>query len=87
MREKCPYSEVFWSIFSRKWTEYGPEKLRIRTLGEDKTKSILFISKFTKKNIKKLNLKYGDTQIKQHSKVKYLGCLMDETMSEEAMKL
>ena len=55
--------------------------------GEDKTKSILFASKFKKKNIKKLNIKYGDIQIKQHSKVKYLGCLMDETMSGEAMAL
>ena len=26
-------------------------------------------------------------QIKQHSKVKHLGCLMDETMSGEAMAL
>ena len=55
--------------------------------GEDKTKSILFASKFKRKNIKKLNIKYGDIQIKQHSKVKYLGCLMDETMSGEAMAL
>ena len=55
--------------------------------GEDKTKSILFASKFKNKNIKKLNIKYGDIQIKQHSKVKYLGCLMDETMSGEAMTL
>ena len=44
-REKCPYSEFFWSVVSRFWTEYretpylsdfspnagkyGPEKLRI----------------------------------------------------------
>ena len=49
--------------------------------GEDKTKSILFTSKFKNKNIKKLNIKYGDIQIRQHSKVNYLGCLMDETMS------
>ena len=55
--------------------------------GEDKTKSILSASKFKNKNIKKLNIKYGDIQIKQHSKVKYLGCLMDETMSGEAMAL
>ena len=55
--------------------------------GEDKTKSILFASKFKNQNIKKLNIKYGDIQIKQHSKVKYLGCLMDETMSGEAMAL
>ena len=55
--------------------------------GEDKAKSILFASKFKNKNTKKLNIKYGDIQIKQHSKVKYLGCLMDETMSGEAMAL
>ena len=55
--------------------------------GEDKTKSILFASKFKNKNIKTLNINYGDIQIKQHSKVKYLGCLMDETVSEEAMAL
>ena len=23
MRKKCPYSELFWSVFSRIWTEYG----------------------------------------------------------------
>ena len=23
--EKCPYSEFFWSVFSRIRTEYGPE--------------------------------------------------------------
>ena len=41
LREKCPYSEFFWSVFSRIWTEYefspderryGPEKLRIQLL-------------------------------------------------------
>ena len=55
--------------------------------GEDKTKSILFASKFKEKNIKKINIKYGDMQIKQHSKVKCLEYLMDETMSGEAMTL
>ena len=25
LREKCPYSELFWSVFSRIWTECGPE--------------------------------------------------------------
>ena len=28
LRKKCPYSEFFWSAFSRIWTEYG-EILRI----------------------------------------------------------
>ena len=23
LREKCSYSEFFWSVFSRIWTEYG----------------------------------------------------------------
>ena len=25
LREKCPYAELFWSVFSRIRTEYGPE--------------------------------------------------------------
>ena len=32
-------------------------------------------------------MKYGDIQIKQHSSVKYLGCMIDETMSEETIAL
>ena len=30
--EKCLYSEFFWSVFHRIQTEYGPEKLQIRTI-------------------------------------------------------
>ena len=55
--------------------------------GDDKTKSILFATKFKIKKVRKLNIKYGDIQIKQHSKVKYLGCMLDETMSGETMLL
>ena len=55
--------------------------------GDDETKSILFATKFKIKKVKKLNIKYGDIQIKQHSKVKYLGCMLDETMSRETMAL
>ena len=32
LREKCPYLEFFWSVFSRIRIEYGPEKLQKRTL-------------------------------------------------------
>ena len=56
-------------------------------LGDDKAKSILFATKFKIKNVRKLNIKYGYIQIKQHSKVKYLGCMLDETMSGETMAL
>ena len=24
--EMCPNKEIFWSVFSHIWTEYGPEK-------------------------------------------------------------
>ena len=37
--------------------------------------------------VRKINIKYGDILIKQHSKVKYLGCILDETMSGETMAL
>ena len=49
--------------------------------GDEKTKSILFASKFKIKKLRKLNIKYGNIQIKQHSKVKYLACKLDETMA------
>ena len=32
LREKCPYSEFFWSVFSPNTGKYRPEKFRIRTL-------------------------------------------------------
>ena len=54
---------------------------------EDKTKSILFASKFERKNIKRFHIKYVDIQTKLHSKGRYLGCLLDETMWGEAMAL
>ena len=49
--------------------------------GEDKTKSILFAFKRKLKKVPKLNITYKNIQIKQHSKVTYLGCILDETMS------
>ena len=39
------------------------------------------------KKVTKLNIKHRDIQVKQHSKVKYLGCMLDETMSGETMAL
>ena len=54
---------------------------------DDKTKSILLALKFKIKKVRKLNKKYGNIQIKRHSKVKYLGCMLDETMPGETMAL
>ena len=55
--------------------------------GEDKTKSILFASKRKIKKIAKPKISYKNTQIKQHSKVTHLLCILDETMSGEEMVL
>ena len=55
--------------------------------GDDKTKSILFASKNKVKKLEKLNIIYNGINIKQHSKVNYLGCELDETLSGESMGL
>ena len=65
---------------------FAENKLSIH-FGDGKIKSILFATKFKTRKVRKLNIKYGDIQIKQHSKVKYLGCMLDETMSGETMAL
>ena len=42
LREKCPYSEFFWSVFSRIWTEYleirsiSPYSVRMRETTDQK---------------------------------------------------
>ena len=46
---------------------------------------LLFPSKI--KRVLKLKIKYKNIQIKQHSKITYLGCILDETMSGESMAL
>ena len=63
---------------------FADNKLSIH-FGDDKTKSILFATKFQIKKVRKLSIKYGDIQIIQHSKVKYLECMLDETMSGGTM--
>ena len=49
--------------------------------GEDKTKSLIFTSKRNIKKVPTLNISYKNKQIKQHLKVTYLGCILDETIS------
>ena len=52
---------------------------------EDKTKPILFSSKRKVKKAIPLNIQYKDKKIKQYSKVTYLGCILDKTLSGESM--
>ena len=55
--------------------------------GEDKTKCVLFASKNKVKKAEPLNIIYKGTEIKQHSKVNYLGCILDESLSGISMGL
>ena len=72
--------------FSRLCDWFVDNKLSIH-FGDDKTKSILFASKMKVKKIEKLNFTYNNIKIKQHSKVTYLGCILDETLNGESMAL
>ena len=56
-------------------------------LCEEKTKCILSGSKLKLKNAGKLKIMYNGIEIKQYSKVTYLGCLLDKTMPGESMVL
>ena len=55
--------------------------------GQDKTKSILFGAKHKLRNAKSLNIVHNGIEIKQHAKVKYLGCILDGRLSGESMVL
>ena len=52
---------------------------------EDKTKSIFFSSKRKIKKGSPLNIQYKDINIKQYTKVTYLGSILDETLSGKSM--
>ena len=55
--------------------------------GEDKTKSLFFSTKNGKRKIRTFEIQYGVVEIKQYSKVTYLGSELDESLSGEAMTL
>ena len=61
-------------------------KLSIQ-FGQDKTKSILFGTKHKLRSAKSLNIVYSGIEIKQYAKVKYLGCILDESLTGESMAL
>ena len=53
--------------------------------GEQKTKSTLFGTTKRLKNSRNLDIRYKDIEIKQYSKVTYLGCILDNKLSGVAM--
>ena len=72
--------------FENVWDWFVDNKLSIQ-FGEDKTTSILVASKHKIKSARKLNVKYKDIKIKEHSQVTDLGCVLDETLCWEPMAL
>ena len=66
------------------WFVYNKMNIHFR---EDKTKSILFSTKNRKRKIGTLDIQCGNVKIKQYSKVIYLDCELDESLSGEAMVL
>ena len=53
--------------------------------GEGKTKSILFRTKCKLRKTGKLNITYQGIDIKRHSQVTFLGCILDTAVSGERM--
>ena len=72
--------------FSNLCDWFVDNKLSIH-FGEDKTKSILFTSKRKVSLLEKLKITYNNIDIKQHTSVSYLGCILDNTLSGESMTL
>ena len=70
--------------FLRLCDQFADKKLSIH-LGKDKSKSILFGTKHKLRNAKSLNIAYNGIEITQHSRVKYVGCILDESLSGESM--
>ena len=82
----CYFNIKIWIEFKEEITKgfsnlcdwFVNNKLSIRF---DKTKAILLSTKNRKRKIGTLEIQYGDVQIKQYSKVTYLGCELDEMLS------
>ena len=55
--------------------------------GEYKSKSIFFVSKRKIKKVLRLSITYKNIEVKQYSKVTYLDCILDKTISGELMAL
>ena len=67
-------------------TEIEKQPLSVR-FGQGKTKSILLGTKHKLRNAKTLNFVCNGTAIKQCEKVKYLGYILDQSLSGESMAL
>ena len=67
--------------FSRLCDWFIDNKLNIH-FRQNKTKSILFGTKHKLRNTNSKSIVYNGTEIKHHAKVKYLGCILDKSLSD-----
>ena len=74
--------EELTNNFSNICDSFVDNKLGIH-FGENKTKPILSSTKNRKREIRTLDIHYGDIKIKKFSKVTYLGCELDESLLGE----
>ena len=65
-----------WFVDNKLSVHFGQEK-----------RSVLFGTKHKLRNAKALNIVCNGTQIKQYEKVKYLGGILDQSLSGESMAL
>ena len=70
--------------FHNIWLWFIDNKLSIH-FREDKTKCISFASKQKTKHAGKLEISFNNIEIKQYSSLTYLGCILDNTLSGEAI--
>ena len=67
--------------------------MKSQSFGKNKCTFEVFIDLFGSfywyrlNKVSSLDIKYGETHIKQYHTVKYLGCLLDETLFGESMAL
>ena len=64
--------------------EWFVENKRSIHFEQDKTKSIIFGTKHNLQNAKVLNIVYNCIDIKQYEEVKYLGCVLDQSLPGES---
>ena len=72
------------------WIWISPASLIIKyklNIDLDKNKPIIFGTKFKIQRAEPSNIVYGNVKIKQHFKFTDLGCILDESFSEESMGL
>ena len=72
--------------FSSLYDGFVDNKLIVH-FGQGKTKSILFGIKHKLWNVKTLDIVYNGIEIKQYGKLKYLGCVLDQSLSGESTAL